>query len=164
MPKKAPNRAGSRSPRAKDLRFPLAEVDRQILSILQDDARTPNAAIAHQVGIAPSTCLGRIRAMERAGVIRGYHAEVNQAAFGRTIQAMISVRLRGGARHKLIEFTKALSARPEVTEMFFVGGTNDFLIHVAVADTVALRDFVIDPLSSYPEVGSTETNIIFEHL
>jgi DNA-binding Lrp family transcriptional regulator len=148
----------------KDVQDGLADVDRKIIGILRERARTPNAAIAEAVGIAPSTCLGRIRALEEAGVIRGYHADIDPAAMGRPIQAMIAVRLRAGARGKLQEFIQTVRARPEVLEVFFLGGTDDFLIHVAVADTAELRDFVIDPLSAYPEVGSTQTNLIFEHI
>jgi DNA-binding Lrp family transcriptional regulator len=164
MPSIMPKVSGTRSARVKDVQSGLAEVDRKIIDILQRRARTPNATIADAVGIAPSTCLGRIRALEQAGVIRGYHADVDPAAMGRPIQAMISVRLRAGARGKLQEFTQAVRARPEVLEVFFLGGTDDFLIHVAVADTAELRDFVIDPLSAYPEVGSTQTSLIFEHV
>ena len=73
-------------------------MDRTILNVLIQDARTPNNALAAQVGVAPSTCIGRVRALRDAGVIRGYHADVDPAALGRPLQALIAVRLRPGAR------------------------------------------------------------------
>jgi DNA-binding Lrp family transcriptional regulator len=141
----------------------MAAVDLMIIDILRRNARTPNNAIAARVGIAPSTCLGRIRDLERSGTIRGYHADIDLEALGTPLQAMVAVRLRAGARHRLREFTDQIRARQEVLNIYFLAGTDDFLIHVALPDTVALRDFVLDQLSANPEVAATQTNLIFEH-
>src|SRR5438045_3270909 len=93
------SRAAAVSPlRSNILRPVLDDVDRRILRELVADARIPNNALAERVGIAPSTCLGRVRALREGGVIRGYHADVDPAALGRPIQAMISVRLQSHAR------------------------------------------------------------------
>jgi DNA-binding Lrp family transcriptional regulator len=147
---------------SQDLR--LDDVDRRILRLLVADARTPNNALAAQVGIAPSTCLGRVRAMREAGVIRGYTADIDQAALGRGLQAMIAVRLQSGARDRIDAFIARLRRRPEVVELFFLAGADDFLLHVATADAAALRAFVVDELSAHTEVALTETNLIFEHV
>ena len=141
----------------------LDEVDRRIVAVLAEQARLPNNALAAAVGIAPSTCLARIRSLRQSGVIRGYHADVDPAALGRPLQAMIAVRLAAGARERMTAFTERIRARPEVLEVFFLGGANDFLLHVATVDAVGLRDFVVDELSAHPEVALTETNLIFEH-
>lgn len=124
----------------------------------------PNNALAATVGIAPSTCLGRVRVLREAGVIRGFHADVDPAALGRGLQAMISVRMLAGARGGLAAFAQAIAERPEVLDVYFVAGANDFLIHVAVLDTATLRAFVVDQLSVRPELAMTETSLIFEHL
>lgn len=142
----------------------LTAVDRKILTILRRDARTPNNAIAAEVGVAPSTSLTRIRAMERSGIIRGYHADVDPDAWGAPLQVLISVRLRAGARHRLRDFTEAMRGRPEVLNIYFLGGHEDFLLHVAVPDSTAMRDFVLDQLSSHSEVAATQTSIIFDHV
>ena len=76
----------------------LDEIDRHLVRELARDARQANNALAERVGIAPSTCLGRVRALRERGVIRGYHADVDQAALGRPLQAMIAVRLQSHAR------------------------------------------------------------------
>jgi DNA-binding Lrp family transcriptional regulator len=154
----------SQKSRLHDVQPTVTPVDLAIIDVLRRDARTPNNAVAAAVRIAPSTCLGRIRMLERRGVLRGYHAEVSLEALGRRMQAMIAVRLRAGARHRLREFTDQIGALPEVCNLFVLGGIDDFFIHVAVADSAALRDFVLDRLSVNPEVASTQTNVIFEHV
>ncbi|MET3806961.1 DNA-binding Lrp family transcriptional regulator [Nakamurella sp. UYEF19] len=142
----------------------LDEVDRQILKLLAADARTPNNALAAAVGIAPSTCLGRVRALRAGGAIRGFHADIDPTALGRPLQAMIAVRLQAGARSRMKAFTDRIRSLPEVLDLYFLAGADDFLLHVAAADAIGLRDFVVDQLSAHPEVALTETNLIFEHL
>lgn len=124
----------------------------------------PNNALASVVGIAPSTCLARVRALRGSGVIRGFHAEVDFAALGRGLQAMVAVRMQSGARNRLAAFAQRIVARPEVLDVYFVAGADDFLVHVAVEDTDALREFVLEQLSAHPEVALTETSLIFEHV
>ena len=145
-------------------RTALDPVDRKILAALVRDARIPNNALATEAGVAPSTCLGRVRAMREAGVIRGYHADLDPEAVGLPLQAMIAVRLRAGARDRMRLFTERMRARPEVRNIYFLAGADDFLLDVATTDAAALRNFVVDELSAHPEVALTETNLIFEHV
>jgi DNA-binding Lrp family transcriptional regulator len=140
------------------------EIDRRILGLLVEDARMPNNALAEAVGIAPSTCLSRVRALRERGVIRGYHADVDPAAFGRPIQAMIAVRLQSHARGHISEFAQRVAELPEVLNVFFLAGAVDFYVHIAAVNTENLRDFVVVNLSGNPDVALTETNLIFEHL
>ncbi|BBG04425.1 MULTISPECIES: Lrp/AsnC family transcriptional regulator [Pseudonocardia] len=137
-------------------------MDRALLRLLEHDARTPNNALATAVGIAPSTCLGRIRALRERGVIRGYHADVDPAATGNPLQAMISVRLQADARDRLDEFVARASGLPAVRDVYFLAGDDDYMIRVATADTVALRELV-GALNSWTEVAGTRTSLIFEH-
>ena len=141
----------------------LDEVDRNIVRELARDARTPNNALAERVGIAPSTCLGRVRSLRERGVIRGYHADVDPAALGRPLQAMIAVRLQSHARGRIRAFVADVAGLPEVLNVFFLAGKDDFLLHVAAASTAALRDFV-EVLSANGDVAYTETSLIFEHV
>jgi DNA-binding Lrp family transcriptional regulator len=142
---------------------PLDEVDRRIVAALRSQGRLPNNALAERVGIAASTCLTRLRALVERGVIAGFHAEVDPAWIGRPIQAMIAVRLRGDARGSINEFSDRLAGMPEVLNVYFLAGADDFHVHVAARDPDDLRAFVVDHLSSAPEVALTETNLIFEH-
>jgi DNA-binding Lrp family transcriptional regulator len=142
----------------------ISAVDRRILRLLAEDARMPNNALAEAVGIAASTCLARVRALREAGVIRGYHADIDPAAFGRPLQAMIAVRLQSHARGHITEFVAKVAELPEVINVFFLGGADDFHVHIAATGTDNLRAFVVVNLSGDPDVALTETNLIFEHV
>lgn len=142
----------------------LDAVDREILRILAADARTPNNALAALVGVAPSTCLIRVRRLQETGVIRGFHAELAPAALGRPLQAIVSVRLQAHARAGIGSFAERFAALPGVLNVFFLAGVNDFQLHVAAKSPDDLREFVVRNLSASREVASTETNLIFEHI
>ena len=141
----------------------LDETDRVILQELAMDARLPNNALAQRAGIAPSTCLARVRALRERGVIRGYHADIDPAALGRPLQAMVAVRLQSTARGHIRAFVAGVATMPEVLNVFFLAGKDDFLLHVAAASTQGLRDFV-ETLSANADVAYTETSLIFEHV
>jgi DNA-binding Lrp family transcriptional regulator len=146
------------------VRAELDAIDRRLLRLLADDARMPNNALAQRAGIAPSTCLGRVRALRERGIIRGFHADIDPVALGRPIQAMIAVRLQAHARGHIPAFMAKIAALPEVLNVFFLGGADDFHVHIAAASTDNLRDFVVVNLSGDPDVALTETNLIFEHV
>lgn len=139
-------------------------MDLRILAELAADARIPNNALAARVGVAPSTCLGRVRTLRESGVIRGYHADIDPARLGRPLQAMIAVRIGPAARGRMTDFIDLMRGLPEVVDVYFLAGADDFLVHVAARDGADLRDFVVDRLSARPEVALTETNLIFEHV
>ena len=142
----------------------LDAVDLRIVNLLQSDARMPNNAVAAAVGIAPSTCHGRIKSLQERGVIRGFHADVDPAAVGRGLQALVAIRLHAHARSNLATFKEYLAQLPGVESIFFVTGDRDFLIHVALADSEALRALVANNLSVHPEVAGTNTSVIFEYV
>ncbi|MEY4981208.1 MAG: hypothetical protein RL174_546 [Actinomycetota bacterium] len=145
------------------LRSQLDDVDLDIIRVLKNNARITNADLASAVGIAQSTCIGRVRALIASGVISGFHAEVDPAKVGLDSQVLISVTLRAGARSHLNEFMDQMRSRPEVVQVFFLGGTEDFIVHLAVADSTAVREFVLEYLSNNPTVASTRTNLVFDH-
>ncbi len=164
MPRESSSDARQWPSRPNNVRPELDDVDRTLLRLLAADARMPNNALAARAGIAPSTCLGRVRSLRERGVIRGYHADVDPAALGRPIQAMIAVRLQAGARGHIPEFMARIADLPEVLNVFFLGGADDFHVHIAAHSSENLRDFVVVNLSGNPDVALTETNLIFEHV
>lgn len=142
----------------------IDEVDRAVLGVVQRDARATNRQLSRELGLAESTAHARLRRLENRGVIAGYEAVVRQSRLGRGLQALIHVTLRPGARQtSLTEFRELVSALPEVNQLFFLGGTDDFIVHVAVEDSSALRRLVVDHLSANPAVASTRTSIVFEY-
>lgn len=142
----------------------LDDLDRALLRELERDGRISNKDLAERVGVAPSTCHTRVAALRARGVLRGFHAEVDPEAVGRGLQAIIAVRLQAGARRQLGPFAHALASRPEVRDVYLLGGAEDILVHVAVHDSRALRAFVVEHLSTRHEVAHTQTSLVFEHL
>ena len=141
----------------------LDAVDRAIIEILSADARIPNNRLAERVGLAPSTCLARVRALRESGVVRGFHAEIDLGALGRPLQAMIAVRLAVHARAQIDDFTDHVRALPGVLSIFHMTGQTDYLVWVATADAQDLREFVVDHLATHPATAHAETSIVYEH-
>ncbi|WP_239003894.1 Lrp/AsnC family transcriptional regulator [Nocardia panacis] len=159
-PPRTPTAGSSSKARAAS---PIDEIDRILLDNLARDGRMTNNALAEAAGIAPSTCLGRVRALVERGIIRGFHADIDPAAVGRSLQAMVAVRVRTDARGQLAAFGDKMADIHQVLNVYFIAGADDYLIHVATADSDELRRFVLDHLSADPVVASTETILIFEH-
>ena len=140
----------------------LDDVDRRLLELLAADARISNARLAAAVGVAPSTALARVRALRERGVIRGFHAEVDLAALGRPLQALVAIRLSVHSREQIESFTEHVRTLPGVLSIFHVTGQTDYLLWVAAADAHDLREFVVEHLASDPAVAHAETSLIYE--
>jgi DNA-binding Lrp family transcriptional regulator len=138
-------------------------IDRAILELVAADARITNQRLAETVGVAPSTALARLRSLRERGVIRGFHAEVDLAALGRPLQALVAVRLAVHERGQIDAFTEAVRGLPGVLMVFHLTGVTDYLVWVAAADAQDLREFVVDHLATHPSVAHAETSLIYEH-
>lgn len=141
----------------------LDSTDIQIIRQLRKNARISNKALAAAVGLAPSSCLERVRRLRLARVLTGYHADVDPDAIGIGLQAMVAVRLARHARAEVESFQKHLESLQEVVTMFHVAGANDYLIHVAVRDAAHLRELALSAFTERPEVDHIETQLIFQH-
>lgn len=152
----------AKNPRgAEDL---LDKIDGSIISALIDNGRASNRQLAAAAGVAESTAHARLRALEARGVIVGYEAVIAPDALGNTIQALVGVSLRAGARQAHIEnFTNHVRQLREVSQFFFVGGGDDFVIHIAVPNSASLRRFVVEEISGHESVASTRTSIVFDY-
>lgn len=150
----------------KDLRHTtdLDELDTAIVDTLARDGRLTNAELAARIGVAPSTAHTRMRSLVERGVITGFHASVDQRVVGAGLQAMVHVTLRPGSRQEsIVAFAQEVRELPQVIQMFFLGGSEDFLIHIAVGDSSGVRDFVVEHLSAQRSVANTRTSIIFDY-
>jgi DNA-binding Lrp family transcriptional regulator len=140
----------------------LDSVDRALLEELQKDARQTNKALAQKVGVAPSTCLERIRELRARGVITGFRAEVAPAAVGRPMEAILSLQQRTSQRQATELLLAYLAGLPETIRVMALTGTTDFILHVAVRDMHHLRDLVWG-LIERPEIGRAQSSLVFEH-
>jgi DNA-binding Lrp family transcriptional regulator len=142
----------------------LDELDTAILAELQADARRTNRDVAAAVGISPTTALDRTRALRDRGVIRGALLDVDLAGIGRPVQALIAVRIRPPSRRNIEAFRDWVTQLPDTLAVFVTSGSEDFLIHVAVADNDALYAFVIDRLTERAEIADVRTSVVYEQV
>ncbi len=138
------------------------DIDAKILTILQRDARTSNAEIARQLGMAPSAIFERIRKLEARGVIEGYETRLNPRALNAGLLAFVFVR--DEAAYGTLETGAALAAIPEVQEVHNVAGEDCYLVKVRVADTDALARLLRERFGAIPSIRSTRTTIVLDSL
>jgi DNA-binding Lrp family transcriptional regulator len=139
------------------------ELDSAIVELLQRDARQTNRELARAVGIAPSTCLERVRALRDRGVITGYHAEISLAALNRGVQALLHVQVRPLSRTVIEGFKSYALDLPEVVSVFVLTGGDDFMVQVSVPSVDALHAFVMDKFSGRREIVGFRSSVIYEH-
>lgn len=141
----------------------LDRIDHEILAALSENARLSNKELAAHVGLAPSSCLERVRRLLRDGVIQGFHARVDPSALGIALEALVFVRMARHQREAMAGVWEHLMELPEVSDLYYVAGSHDLVVHVAVADVEHLRRLVSDQISSHAEIGQLETSLIFKH-
>lgn len=142
--------------------LPLAEVDLAILRELKSDARISNKDLAARVGLAQSTCSGRVSALVSRGVIRGFHADIDYEALGLHVFGMISVRMTPVGRAAMADVIDRLLAVPDTLEVFQVSGERDLLVHVATSHPRGLHSFIKQHLSD-TAIAHTQTSLVFGH-
>lgn len=142
----------------------LDSVDWRILEELQNDATLANRTLAESVGLAPSSCLQRVRRLREQGVITGSHIDVDPAATGLTLEAVVSVNVRPHTRAVVDSFREFVMGQPETRSLLHVSGQADFLLHVAVADSAHLQSFLVDKLSARTEVRHFTSSIVLEQV
>lgn len=136
----------------------IDSIDKQILSIVQHDARIANAEIARQVGLAPSAVLERLRKLEERGVIRGFSAELDPTHVGFGLLAFVFVRTNecGDGTDEL------LAEIPEVLEVHDVAGEDSYLLKVRAESTEDLARLLREKLKALPNVLSTRTTVVLQ--
>jgi Lrp/AsnC family leucine-responsive transcriptional regulator len=128
-------------------------IDRAILRELERDGRLPNVELADRVNLSPSPCLRRVRALEQAGIIRGYRAEVAPEAVGRGFEVTVHIELNQKDRATVEEFEARVAELAPVKECRRMFGVPDYIIRVAVADADAYEAFYMNELAELPGIG-----------
>ena len=140
----------------------LDSVDLRILGELGTNPELTNKALAARLGLAESTCAYRLRALRDSGVITGRRLDIDARTLGYPLQAVIKVRLGSHSQEHVERLYDDLVRTPGVIQAFHLGGADDFHLHVAVEDAVALRDFVLQHVTVHRVVRQTETQLVFE--
>ena len=135
----------------------LDNVDRQILHDLQEDGRITNVELAKRAGISAPPCLRRMRVLEDAGIIKGYHADIDADQLGYSVNVFAFVGLTSQAETDLQEFEDMVSAWPQVRECHMLMGETDFLLKIAAHDWDAFQKFLTTKLTPAPNVSHVKT-------
>ena len=142
----------------------LGKTDRRILELLQKDGRMTNLELAERVALSPSACLRRVRALEEAGVIRGYAALLDPAKVGLGLAAFVNVKLEKRGRMPTDAFAKACRDWPEVAACHATTGDMDYLLRVHVEDLAHFSRFVMESLLKHPGVIDMKSSFVLEQV
>lgn len=138
----------------------LDAIDRQILAILQRDARIPNTELADEIGLTPAPTLRRVRRLEEEGIIKRYVALLEPRLVNRPLMIIVKVTLDKQTKQGFEDFAKIIGKCPEVLECYLCLGNTDYLLKVCVADLDAYQRFLVDTLAAIPGVKNTDSSIV----
>lgn len=141
----------------------IDNIDLKLLTILYQNADITNKELANQTGIAPSTCLERVKRLKQARVIKNAFYDINFKTIGGNIEAIAAIKLQPYSEDVVNQLRDDLLTLPEIISLFHIGGNFDYLIHMSVKDSEHLRQFIFKNLTSRDEVTTIETSLIFEH-
>jgi len=134
-------------------------IDRKILAILQSEGRITNVELAERVGLTAPPCLRRVHQLERAGFIKGYHADLASAELGYGITVFALVSLKSQAEPDLRAFEEHVAGLPEVRECHMLNGEIDFILKIVARDLQAFQVFLTSRLTTAPNVAGVKTSL-----
>lgn len=142
----------------------LDAIDLRILGELQENGHLTNVELAERVGLSPSPCLTRVRALEESGVILRKVTLLNPVKLGANVSVFIQVTLERQTEAVLDEFEAAVTSFPEVMECYLMTGDADYLLRVVVADVVALQNFVVGKISKTEGVANIRSSFALKQV
>ena len=140
-------------------RIAIDAIDRVILRNLQGEGRITNVELAERAGLTAPPCLRRVRALEEAGAIRGYHADLDPEAMGYSITVFAMVSLKSQAEADLRAFEEHVAALPQVRECHMLNGEIDFMLKVVAHDLQEFQRFLTSQLTPAPNVAHVKTSL-----
>ena len=142
----------------------INRTDRKLLEILQKDGHLTNLELAERVSLSPSACLRRVRALEKAGVIRRYVALVDARKVGLALTAFVNLKLEKRGRQPADAFARAVKDWPEVLGCHSLTGDMDYVLRVQVEDLDHFSRFVMDSLLKHPSVLDVKSSFVLEEV
>ena len=137
----------------------LDDIDLRIIDELQRNGRMTNVDLARRVGISAPPCLRRVRALEQAGFIAGYHANVHPALLGFGVTVFAMVGLHSQAEADLQAFEARVESWPQVRECHMLNGDIDFILKCVAPDLASFQDFLTQKLTPAPNVANVKTSL-----
>jgi len=137
----------------------LDKIDRKILNDLQENGRMTNVELAERAGISAPPCLRRVRALEDAGIIKGYHAKLNSNALGYGIAVYAQIGLNRQSENDLKSFEMLCQEWDQVRECHLVSGEFDFFLKIVAKDWDAYQRFLTEHLTAVPNIGHIKSSL-----
>ncbi|MBX9852963.1 MAG: Lrp/AsnC family transcriptional regulator [Cytophagaceae bacterium] len=138
----------------------LDPIDRQILEILQTNAKITNSQLAQEIGLSPAPTLERVRKLENAGIIKSYHATLDTEKLGLGVSIFIMVSLSSHKKNQIMSFVDRIKQIPEVVECHHITGTGDFLLKVLTKDIASYQELILNKLVDIEEIGNMQSMVI----
>ena len=143
----------------------LDRYDRHILQLLQQDGRISNQMLAERIGLSPSPCLRRVRALEESGVITGYRALVDARKLGLTLYALIHISMDQHTPERFVNFDAVIATLPEVLECLLITGQDaDYQLKVVVRDMDAYQSFLLDKITRIDGVTGVHSSFVLRRV
>lgn len=138
----------------------LDQIDRNVLEILQANAKITNAQLSKEIGLSPAPTLERVKKLETSGIIQSYHAQLNREKIGLGVTTFVMVTLVGHKKDTTMSFVDRVNQIPEIIECHHITGSGDFLLKVIAKDIASYQALMLDVINEIDEVASTQTMVI----
>lgn len=143
----------------------LDRYDRQILQVLQEDGRISNQDLADRIGLSPSPCLRRVRALEESGLIRGYRALLDAKKLGLSLMALIHISMDRHTPERFENFEAEINAIPEVIECLLITGQDaDYQLKTVVRDMDAYQELLLNRITRIPGVTGVHSSFVLRRV
>ena len=142
----------------------LDQIDLKILRALQANGRLSNQDLADQVALSPSACLRRVKSLEQAGYIDGYHALLNAAKLGYQVEAFVQVRIDQGNDDWHDQFLKTIANLDEIADAYVITGNANYLLRIRTRDFEHFSNFIIHTLNRIASVRDIQSNMVMQNL
>ncbi len=138
----------------------MDKIDHKILTILQEEGRISNVALANRINLSPTPCMHRVRQLEEKGYITGYHAALDPETLGLNVCAFVLIKLERNTRDQADAFEHAITSIPEVSEYFSTAGTHDYMVKIYARDLRAYQQIINDKIATLPFIDDVQSTII----
>lgn len=143
----------------------LDKFDRKILEVLQAEGRLSNLELAERIGLSPSPCLRRVRALEESGLIAGYRAVLDARKLGLSIMALLHISMDKHTPERFAHFEAAIAALPEVLECLLITGQDaDYQLKVVIRDMDAYQELLLNRITRIEGVSGVHTSFVLRHV
>ncbi|GAB3539306.1 Lrp/AsnC family transcriptional regulator [Spirosoma fluminis] len=138
----------------------LDHIDRNVLEILQANAKITNAQLSKEIGLSPAPTLERVKKLETSGIIQSYHAQLNREKVGLGVTTFVTVTLVSHKKDTTMLFVEKVNKIPEIIECHHITGSGDFMLKVISKNIASYQALMLDVINEIEEVASTQTSVI----